>query len=674
MKYIPVWLKFELRAPILLVFLFLFACDNANPEPADGGPTDADVFDGDTSADADPIDGDADSDVDETDADIHYPDREPGAREPLSASCDDADPFLCLLPWPSNTFTVNDDQTETGLRVAIDDAELFVIDDASSLNVADGFSPVSPLMFGFTTEIDDADLSAVHLILSQHDHPDTGREEPLNHQVIADDRSTDSLVIAHPARPLEPNADYVAYVTKELRTVDGTPLTPSRATLLALDLVEPASNDERQLVAYHAPTRATLTAAGVQASEVLLVWEFTTRSAEDSTRWLDRMRAAAEESVDRGEVSVELESVVTDDGRLIVEGRLTDLPSFLTDEGLLLDDEHLPIVVDQGEAPFRIVIPAGSGDYPIVMYGHGTGGTYHDDAFDTEITDYGYAKIGIQYRGWTETDVFDTWLRWNHMVQATFYSTALLLQSLADAAAIQRALEGVLGDALSAETLAGEPNPALGRRPECSEPIWAGGSLGGTMGFVYSASQPSIRFGILNVPGAAWTHFIPPSLNYEMLAGLFEAFYGGRINMIHAVAVTQLNWDPVDGAAWAHRWRDRGGVFLIQESMGDPVLPNIGTHMVATSTDALQVGAVLQPLPGLEEADSATNRTAITQYRVPSDVTSDLAIHGFGARGTPAGEAAREQIRAFIESIAAGEASISIPSGCPEGNCDFSGE
>lgn len=60
----------------------------------------------------------------------------------------------------------------------------------------------------------------------------------------------------------------------------------------------------------------------------------------------------------------------------------------------------------------------------------------------------------------------------------------------------------------------------------------------------------------------------------------------GNVNMLHAVALTQVNWYPVDGGAWAHRWRERGGVFLIQESMGAPVLPNIGTHMVATTGDA----------------------------------------------------------------------------------------
>ncbi len=51
-------------------------------------------------------------------------------------------------------------------------------------------------------------------------------------------------------------------------------------------------------------------------------------------------------------------------------------------------------------------------------------------------------------------------------------------------------------------------------------------------------------------------------------------------------------------------------------------------------------------------------------------------VHGFAARDTPAGVAAREQIVGFIRSLWAGSMRVTIPSGCamntPPGSCDFS--
>ena len=51
-------------------------------------------------------------------------------------------------------------------------------------------------------------------------------------------------------------------------------------------------------------------------------------------------------------------------------------------------------------------------------------------------------------------------------------------------------------------------------------------------------------------------------------------------------------------------------------------------------------------------------------------------IHGFAARSTLAGDAAMEQIFAFIQSYWAGNPEITFPEACsavtPAGDCDFS--
>ena len=128
-----------------------------------------------------------------------------------------------------------------------------------------------------------------------------------------------------------------------------------------------------------------------------------------------------------------------------------------------------------------------------------------------------------------------------------------------------------------------------------------------------------------------------------------------------------------DGAAWASALRGRQAAFLIQESIGDPVVPNAGSEMVAVVTDAKLVGAELSPFAlSLPRQNVVEAGSGITQYRVAD--TGPYDVHGFAGRNTPAGRAARAQIVDFVRSIwNDGEAKITVPTGCPSGRCDFSG-
>ena len=407
-----------------------------------------------------------------------------------------------------------------------------------------------------------------------------------------------------------------------------------------------------------------------------MVWDFTTRSAQDPQQRLQAMRQGALTAVSSGKTTVTITNVDMTLGAPIaaaVEGTLDGLPEYIDPtpgSSFTLDAQGLPVIGTRS-APFRVVVPVGTGDYKFVMYGHGTGGDYNDTTLDAEIAAAGAAKVAIQLDGWTSETVIDTFIGIIKVFQGSRYATGVLMQALADATAIQASLTGAIGDALSAPMISGMVNPAAGRRPEAAGALWAGGSLGGIMSLVAVCADPTMRYGVLNVPGAARTHFVPKSLIFAMIDGLLQTPYMGDLNALHALAMSQGDWDEIDGAPWSTELANRGAAFLIQESIGDPVVPNPGSEMVAVVTDATQVGAVLVPIAaGIPTATEVDGKSGITQYHVTSSDPFD--VHGFAAQSTPAGDAARAQIQAFVTSVWAGAPKITAPAGCPKGNCDFS--
>jgi hypothetical protein len=593
------------------------------------------------------------------------PDRQSGDRSPLSAACERLDGTRCLLPWPSNTYTVADQTSATGLRLAIDRHSVPIHDTPATLNRADGFSVLTPLAVGFPVKIDHLadtlrDPSYFKVLAAD------GTNTPVWLAVVDDTPTSASMLIAYPVRPLAYNADYVGVVLDDLKADDGSALSAPDAVKVALGLTPPASADDQALAAYHAPTRKLLEKAGIDAHHVLRVWDFTTRSVGDFASPLDVMRVATLAALDAGTLQVSVDTVtpLASDAGFELRGEIHNVPGFIADGGGFTLDAGVPQLLGVRDAPFRAVVPNGSTDFPVVVFGHGTGGNVDDDTFDDDILSADAAKLNFQMYGWTDLSVVDTFLGLTHMFTEADHSTAGLLQADVDAVLFEAALPGPLGDAFF---------NVAGARPDVSKTVYAGGSLGGTMGLVHSLTSPTIHYGVLNVPGAGWTHFIRTSALWSTVDVVFKADVPSDIDRALALIMSQGSWDAVDGAAWAALNPTKHTVFLVQESMGDPVLPNIGESLVAECTHAVQIGAVLDPLEGLDAGTEVDDATGITQFRVPSDVTAALDIHGFGAKDTPAGIAAREQISGFLRSVWAGAPKITVPPTCQAhgGSCDF---
>lgn len=609
--------------------------------------------------------------------------RQAGDRTPLTRACSPFDDDRCIVPWPSNTFTVADATTPTGLRLSVDVTPVNPQDHgAPRLSQANGFSRVTSLVVMFEEGLDPASFGGprggvVRLFVATPGSAHYGEEVPLRIETYDDSpriASPRHTLVADPLAVLEPETDYVAVVTDDLRDTTGAAPVADPMTRVALGLAPPASADEAALAGYYAPILEVLDHEGIEPAHVVRAWDFTTRSIENATRPLETMFDAAVAAVDAGDVTVEWDVVQhqAPGGPIasILEGRIVGLPNWLDDAGALnADADGVPIAMGTRDAPFRIVVPSGTGDYRAVLYGHGAGGNFHDSAFDDTLAGHGVAKVGVQFYGWTDTDLVGTLSHLSYILDGAHRAFAPLMQSAAHAHAIGHALEGVLDDAVSAAMLDGMPNPNAGRHIDWSQPTWVGGSLGGTMGLVVCALSEEINLGVLNVPGAAWSHWVFQSAIFETFLSGIASRNGGASNVIAMIAVSQTIFDPADGASFGERLRASHDIYLEQESIGDDVLPNPGNEFVAIVTGATQVGVPLHPIEGLTDADHVTGATGMTQYQVGDTGVYD--VHGFAARDTVAGNAAFDQIQHFLDTAWAGSSEIVVPAACPASGCVF---
>ncbi|MEQ1501912.1 MAG: hypothetical protein ABMB14_06760 [Myxococcota bacterium] len=129
---------------------------------------------------------------------------------------------------------------------------------------------------------------------------------------------------------------------------------------------------------------------------------------------------------------------------------------------------------------------------------------------------------------------------------------------------------------------------ALGREIRTDQFLYAGQSLGGIVGAVYVAVDPTIARAVLNVPGADLvdlfadsTYFAPQMDDYLASLGIVKGTWD------HERLINVAHWlmDPVDPASVAHLYRTNGRPALIQidridGQRGDIVIPNATTDIL----------------------------------------------------------------------------------------------
>jgi hypothetical protein len=499
------------------------------------------------------------------------------------AGCDPIDPRQCVLPFPSDAFTVADDTTPTGLRVAFP-ADGFPANqagvpvDVTDWNRNDGFTPNASIV----TYVPDLDAEAsdlpswTDLGASLGDEAtvvlvdaSTGERVPLWAEPDAKAATdADLLLVIHPAVVLDPATEYVVGI-RDLVDTTGEPVEPSAAFRAYRDALttDIASIEDRRPDMEAA--FATLAEAGVDRDDLQLAWSFTTASTEDTTAPLVAIRDQGLAIV--GDTAPPFTITSVDDtpenpaiGRF-VEGTFT-VPNFLTGDGspgsaLNVDADGTPVVNPDNptiEAPFACTVSGATLAAPepahLVSYGHGLLGSHLEvDAGNIVemATEHNAVYCATKWAGFSEDDVPTAVNALNDL--STFPNF------------VERMQQGVLNHLVLGRLMLADDglasDPAFQRADgtpyiDTSELFYDGNSQGGIMGAMLLAVSTDIERGVLGVPGINYSMLLPRSIDFDTYEAIFRPAYPNDLDRALLLSLIQMPWDRSEGGGYVHNLVD----------------------------------------------------------------------------------------------------------------------
>lgn len=520
---------------------------------------------------------------------------------PEGPACDDRDPRACLLPWPNDLYTVADDSTATGRRLALPaDGTPANVDgvrvDVTDQNRADGFSPASTIM----AFIPDVDLEASGVAPStdigaslDEDAPivitdlDTGQRWPYWAELDAYAPEGEQLLLVRPAVALTEGHRFQVDLDRLVRA-DGSPV-------------------EIQLP---------------------LSWTFTVASADSLSLRLRSMVDAAADLVPEFEVT----DVNAEGDPILVSGTF-EIPNHLDNDGstggqFLLGDDGLPVLnVDAPTytASFLCLVGTAPGPKATVVYGHGLLGSRGEvtglaaisqigglNACATDWLGMASEDLGTVAENLAELSGFPR--QADRMLQGQLAFVLLgRLVNHPDGFASHEAFQSDDGSPLVAEGGA----------------VFVGNSQGGILGGAASAVSDEWSRAVFGVPGIGYNLLLQRSSNWPRFQEIFESAYPDPVDGLIALEVIQLLWDRGENSGYAqHLTADPyPGVtpktVLLVHAFGDHQVANVSTEILARTIGAavrkpaLEPGRSLdvEPMWGIEELDGfPTTRSVLSVW------------------------------------------------------------
>lgn len=597
----------------------------------------------------------------------------------------------CALPFPSSVMSAPDVESPTGIRVQVSDEANFAgFRDLVGSPSPDGFSfiggiltvlpgPVDPATLPLTYEASlapDAAIRLIHLDATASTH---GDQVPFRVEVVPEDETApdagSQLVVITPRRALEPSSRYAVVLTDGLRTPGGEPHTPNGSMTSLLSPTAP-TGELRDLWDYYADLRGQLTGAlGVEADEVVQLWDFHTRSLEGVTTDYRRMaqwtrswladhppqptvEAAGEISVGR-RYDVSFELPIWRETTLSPVHRDPDgVPSpvrYQTLTGILIVADNA--TEDQPAIP--------------VFFGHGLTVSAElmvllMEEFDLTRGPYAIFLMDWDLHGERGGGLTDLLQITGGLNMQAFAGT--MLQSSTDYLVATEVLQRM------------PPLPDRGEVLQKAPLFYLGNSLGSLVGVLALTEDPYTEAAVLNVGGGGISHIVRDgtiigSLGVEeAIADAVQESPPKELSPALAVdallVMSQLGLDPGDPLGFARLIDlDRTPV-VVQEALGDGVMPNFATELLSLTMDLPMIAPTLESVAGLEIATSPTEgdpAIGLTQFRLADD---GYDAH-FSLSRPPMGDQALDFFGSFIDDDPTNDGDIRYTCDGPGGSCDL---
>lgn len=613
------------------------------------------------------------------------PDPDPVVDWP-TLPCDPLVPDFCGHPFPSNVFTVADDESATGRRVELS-AELLPVSyydvqaDPAPWSRSDGFSPGVGAMVHLPGASATGLASAANIAASLEDTSPTVLLDTETGQRVAHfaelDLTTDDparrVLFVRPAARLA-NARRYIVALRELVDGDGVTIAPSPGFAALRDGVaseEPSIEARRPL---YTDIFGQLEAAGVARAELQLAWDFTTASDENIVTPLVHMRDQALALV--GDAPTFVIDEIDPDFDPRVAFRVTgtfDVPLFVDQPGpnavMNLDGDGLPEAIGTHAFEFELLIPqrATTEAVGLLHYGHGLLGTRREierDEFLDLCEDHGWAIYSTDWIGLAQAD--------QAYIGVILQSGALEDFDGMFARLQQAVVNSLVLDRVVAEGIAADPMFA-GMLDDATRGYY-GISLGGIMGALFMSVSQDITRGGLEVMGSPFSVFLTRSTQFDAFFEIAKSTYEDPRDIQLVLGLVQMLWDRVEPNGFLTHLRDApladtpGHEVMMRAAVGDHSVSTVAAHIMARSLDVPLVEAGVREVWGLEAVAEPPAGSAYVEYDFGLPPEPDCALpqracddpHG-SIRVLP--EAA-EQLDHFLRS---GE----VRNFCPDGVCVY---
>jgi hypothetical protein len=560
--------------------------------------------------------------------------------------CDPLDPSVCLYPFPNDLFTVDDAETDTGLRLNLNQASMpqnnsDVPIDVTDYNRSDGFSPDGQLVFhipGFDNADALEETGGVPLTdLAAYSDPeqaivlinaDTGERQPIWTEVDANATSDEERSIEiHPAANLEDGGHYIVAL-RNLEDADGDGIAPGLAFRAYRDRLTTDNEAIEARRDHMEDLFSTLQEAGIPRASLNLAWDFTVASTAGLS---DRVLAM------RDDAFAELGDTDLDDGT--IQG---DSPAFTVDT--VTDFQPCsagdPEQCEAGESEFFARRVEGTIDTPCYLDQQGCPPgskfafdgpndlepNFDDDfrisskytcnipwpALDTpaRASLYGHGLLGSRNEvngSSTQTMALNHNILYCATDWAGFSSDDLLTvagilgdlsnfpklpdrtqQGFIDFLYLGRAMIHTDGFSSDEAFQDAEGDPLF----DPSELFYEGNSQGGILGGALTALAPDFQRSVLGVPAIGYATLLPRSTDFEDFSGILYPNYPREIERPLLFALMQTLWDRGEPSGYAtHMTTDPlpntpAHTVLMQVALGDFQVSNYQAEVEARTIGA----------------------------------------------------------------------------------------